>query len=154
MNASRVPEVGGGPSTSMSAAGSFELTSAHVVYGFGDELLAARGIGNVLGEREVDVAQREIEVRRTVFALREHDAVVSRSSLRRSDPRRSSCRSRIRCRVMRREEFAMSGCSTPTPSQNALMPPPVPVDSIFGVLNLRAAAELLGDDGGERIDRG
>ena len=28
----------------------------------------------------------------------------------------------------------MSGCSTPTPLQNSLMPPPVPVDSIFGVL--------------------
>ncbi len=30
----------------------------------------------------------------------------------------------------------MSGVSTPTPAQNSLMPPPVPVDSIFGVLNL------------------
>ena len=38
--------------------------------------------------------------------------------------------------VIRREEFAMSGCSTPTPPQNALMPPPLPVGSIFGVLKL------------------
>jgi hypothetical protein len=33
-----------------------------------------------------------------------------------------------------REALAMSGCSTPTPAQKSLSPPPVPVDSIFGVL--------------------
>jgi hypothetical protein len=35
---------------------------------------------------------------------------------------------------MRRDEFATSGYCTPTPAQKALMPPPLPVDSIFGVL--------------------
>ena len=30
----------------------------------------------------------------------------------------------------------MSGKSTPTPEQNSFMPPPVPVDSTLGVLNL------------------
>ncbi len=37
---------------------------------------------------------------------------------------------------MRREALAMSGLSTPTPAQNSLMPPPVPVDSILGVLKV------------------
>ena len=37
--------------------------------------------------------------------------------------------------LIRREEFVTSGCCTPTPSQNNLMPPPEPVDSTFGVLN-------------------
>ena len=35
---------------------------------------------------------------------------------------------------MARELLAMSGCWTPTPPQNSLMPPPEPVDSTFGVL--------------------
>jgi len=38
--------------------------------------------------------------------------------------------------VMRRDEFAMSGCCAPMPPQNALMPAPLPVGSIFGVLKL------------------
>ena len=37
--------------------------------------------------------------------------------------------------LMRREAFTMSGWSTPTPPQKSFMPPPVPVDSILGVLN-------------------
>ena len=37
---------------------------------------------------------------------------------------------------MAREALAMSGKSTPVPEQNSLMPPPVPVDSTLGVLNL------------------
>ena len=32
----------------------------------------------------------------------------------------------------------MSGCCTPTPLQKSLMPPPVPVLSTLGVLNLPA----------------
>ena len=36
--------------------------------------------------------------------------------------------------LMRREALVTSGCSTPTPAQNSLRPPPEPVDSIFGVL--------------------
>ena len=30
------------------------------------------------------------------------------------------------------EELVISGCSTPTPAQNNLCPPPEPVDSITG----------------------
>src|SRR5262245_11501104 len=37
-----------------------------------------------------------------------------------------------------REALLMSGSSTPTPAQNSLKPPPVPVDSTTGVLNLPA----------------
>lgn len=37
---------------------------------------------------------------------------------------------------MRRDALVRSGCWTPTPAQNCLMPPPVPVDSTTGVLNL------------------
>ena len=36
--------------------------------------------------------------------------------------------------LMRRDAFAMSGVSGPTPAQNSLSPPPVPVDSTTGVL--------------------
>src|SRR5687768_15101241 len=36
---------------------------------------------------------------------------------------------------MRREALATSGNCGPTPLQNSLMPPPVPVLSTFGVLN-------------------
>src|SRR3954463_6731473 len=39
---------------------------------------------------------------------------------------------------MRREALAMSGNCGPTPLQNSLRPPPVPVLSTFGVLNLPA----------------
>jgi phospholipase C len=35
---------------------------------------------------------------------------------------------------MAREALEMSGCWMPTPPQKSLNPPPVPVDSIFGVL--------------------
>ena len=34
------------------------------------------------------------------------------------------------------DAFVISGCSTPTPLQNSFKPPPEPVDSITGVLNL------------------
>ena len=37
---------------------------------------------------------------------------------------------------MRRDELVTSGYATPTPLQNNFIPPPEPVDSIFGVLNL------------------
>jgi hypothetical protein len=36
--------------------------------------------------------------------------------------------------LMAREALVMSGCSTPTPAQKSLKPPPEPVDSILGVL--------------------
>src|SRR3982751_2534681 len=38
--------------------------------------------------------------------------------------------------LMRRDAFAMSGNCGPTPLQNSLRPPPVPVLSTLGVLNL------------------
>ena len=34
--------------------------------------------------------------------------------------------------LIRREALAMSGYCSPTPEQNSLMPPPVPVDSMTG----------------------
>jgi hypothetical protein len=37
-----------------------------------------------------------------------------------------------------RDAFATSGNCGPTPLQNNLIPPPVPVDSTFGVLNFPA----------------
>src|SRR5262245_43385081 len=37
---------------------------------------------------------------------------------------------------MARDALLISGSSTPTPAQNSLKPPPVPVDSTTGVLNL------------------
>ena len=36
--------------------------------------------------------------------------------------------------LMRREAFDTSGWPVPTPAQNSLKPPPVPVDSTTGVL--------------------
>jgi hypothetical protein len=38
--------------------------------------------------------------------------------------------------LIRRDALVMSGWSTPTPAQNSFMPPPVPVLSMIGVLNL------------------
>ena len=38
--------------------------------------------------------------------------------------------------LIRRDELVISGCSTPTPAQKILKPPPDPVDSTLGVLNL------------------
>ena len=38
--------------------------------------------------------------------------------------------------LIAREALLISGCWTPTPAQNSLKPPPVPVDSTFGVLKL------------------
>ena len=40
--------------------------------------------------------------------------------------------------VMAREALVTSGLSPPTPAQNSLKPPPVPVDSTTGVLNAPA----------------
>src|SRR3546814_17130788 len=37
--------------------------------------------------------------------------------------------------LMRREAFDTSGCCAPTPPQNSLTPPPVPVDSTIGRLH-------------------
>ena len=43
---------------------------------------------------------------------------------------------RLHCSIsvalIRREALATSGCCGPTPPQNRLMPPPVPVDSTIG----------------------
>ena len=47
-NESRVPEVGGGPSTSIFTAGSDLLTSFQVVYGFGIRFIGFAGSGTVL----------------------------------------------------------------------------------------------------------
>ena len=38
--------------------------------------------------------------------------------------------------LIARDALLTSGCWTPTPPQNSLKPPPVPVDSTFGVLKL------------------
>ncbi len=54
-NASRVPEVGGGPSTSIFVAGSDEFTSFQVLYGFAIERVRVRRIRDLLREREVHV---------------------------------------------------------------------------------------------------
>ena len=35
--------------------------------------------------------------------------------------------------LIRRDAFVISGVSIPSPLQKSFMPPPVPVDSIFGV---------------------
>ena len=60
-NESRVPEVGGGPSTSILTAGSDLLTSFQVVYGFGISVRRIRRIRNGLGQRQVDVLAREVQ---------------------------------------------------------------------------------------------
>ena len=57
-NESRVPEVGGGPSTSIFAAGSDLLTSFQVVYGFAISVVRVRRIRHGLGEREIHVLAR------------------------------------------------------------------------------------------------
>jgi hypothetical protein len=41
-----------------------------------------------------------------------------------------------------RDASEMSGESSPTPAQNSLKPPPVPVDSTTGVLNLPPLPKL------------
>jgi hypothetical protein len=41
--------------------------------------------------------------------------------------------------LMARDALLTSGCWTPTPPQNSLKPPPVPVDSTLGVLKLALA---------------
>ena len=47
-NESRVPEVGGGPSTSIFVAGSDLFTSFHVLYGFGISVVGFAGSGTFL----------------------------------------------------------------------------------------------------------
>ena len=80
----------------------------------------------------------------------QHDAVVADLDLGDLGDAVLARRSRVPLSLMAREALAMSGMSTPTPAQNSLMPPPVPVDSTTGVLKLAGLAELLGDRGGER----
>ena len=56
--------------------------------------------------------------------------------------------------LMRREALAMSGVFSPTPSQNSLMPPPVPVEFHDRGREAAGLAEALGDRGGEGEDGG
>ena len=77
----------------------------------------------------------------------EHDAVEADLDLDRVTP---SGRSFDFAVLDRARGVGDVGVFSPTPSQNSLMPPPVPVELDDRGLNLPALAELLGDGGGER----
>jgi len=51
----------GGPRTSILASGSFGLTSFQVFIGVGYQLIAALGIGHVLGQGQEDVLRLQVE---------------------------------------------------------------------------------------------
>ena len=129
--ASRVPEVGGGPSTSIVTPDSDGSTSRHVLWG----LATSRPF---TGMRLARARKRCSRVSTNVGA----DLALAMTMP--SKPNLTSVMLATPCRahastsegLMRREALAISGYWMPTPAQNSLTPPPVPVLSTTGVLNL------------------
>ena len=79
-NASRVPEVGGGPKTTISASGSEASMSDHFWFGIGDEAaLAVRKFGS---QRLEDLLLGEVPLGRCWPATRRSTGRHSRSALR------------------------------------------------------------------------
>ena len=76
-----MPEVGGGPSTSIFVAGSDLLTSFQVVYGFGDQRARVRRIRDVLGQRQVHILARQGQRLCPPCSAAMHDAVVTHLDL-------------------------------------------------------------------------
>src|SRR5690606_14974258 len=127
---SRVPEVGGGPSTSIFTFGSDLSMSDQALWGLGTSLPSGPGICSASARNTCsmvsDLPGPALDMARvrpsmptlisttsvTPFFLHSADSPFFRA----------------------REALVRSGWPTPTPEQNSCMPPPVPVDSTTGVL--------------------
>src|SRR6056300_1142428 len=121
LKASLVPEVGGGTNTAILMFGKLESMSDHFL---GNEPFADKAchscscvkfIGSFLSERIIAIPSKPTitcEISVTPFS-------------------KHICFS---FGLMAREAFVISGVLTPIPLQNNFIPPPVPVDSITGVL--------------------
>ena len=135
--ASRVPDVGGGPSTSMSIAGSALLISFQVLYGLGTRLSEPSGFGTSLASA-MKISARLMS---SCSALTELATAMPSKPISTSITSVTPLLWHISnsLDLMRRDEFVMSGVLTPRPEQKSLSPPPEPVDSIFGV----AKSEVL-----------
>src|SRR5262245_12469802 len=129
-NASRVPEVGGGPSTSILRLGSDLSISDQLLLGLATSLPSLSGTWSAsarytcamlsfMGGPALDWA----------IVMPSKPILISIRSLAPFFWQSSNS-----LFLMRREALDTSGCAGPTPAQKSLKPPPVPVDSTTGVL--------------------
>src|SRR5262245_1096128 len=130
--ASRVPEVGGGPSTSIFDSGSDLSISDQFLYGLATILpstttflASALKISSLVRS----TAAPDLELASTI---------PSKPILISTGVTPAALQVASSASLMGRDAFAKSGVPSPTPAQNSFMPPPVPVDSTTGVLNLPA----------------
>ena len=131
-NASRVPDVGGGPITSMSISGRSGFISDHCWYGLAISSSPPSGSGTSLASaRKISLRLISSTSDSTEFASVMPSKPINTSIISVTPFAAQLSNSPF---LMRRELLVMSGCSTPTPLQNNFMPPPDPVDSILGVL--------------------
>ena len=129
-NASRVPEVGGGPSTSILRFGSDLSTSDQFLLGFATSLPSLSGTWSASARKICAIVSFnagpafdwaiDSPSKPTLISMMPLTPFLVQSS--------------NSLFLMRREAFETSGWPTPTPAQNSLKPPPVPVDSTTGVL--------------------
>ena len=129
-NASRVPDVGGGPKTSIFTAGREESISDHIAYGFGinspaefgTSFAKARNICCLVTSILPDFLEFASTIpSKPIFASIGVIPLAAHFSA--SDD------------LIRLEALVISGVLSPTPAQNNFIPPPDPVDSTTGVLN-------------------
>ena len=129
-NESRVPEVGGGPSTSIFTFGSDLSISDQFLFGFGISLPSAPGTCSARARNTcASVSLSGVPAFDCARTRPSMPTLISTMSVTPFFLQSSNSPF-----FMAREAFVMSGWPTPTPAQNNFMPPPVPVDSTIGVL--------------------
>ena len=146
--ASRVPEVGGGPSTSILTSGSDGSIVLPGLVGVGDELAVRSGTSLASARNSCCLVSFD---RRGILGL--GDDRPSKPTFELDDVGDAVLGAVLELGLLDAARgVGESGVSTPTPAQNSFMPPPVPVELDDRGLHAGGLAELLGDRGGEGID--
>ena len=143
-----MPEVGGGPSTSILMFGSDLSMSDQFLFGLATSLPSLSGTCSASARNTCAIVSLSAGPAFDWAMVRpSKPTLISTMSLTPFFWQSSNS-----LFFMRREALVTSGWPAPTPAQNSFMPPPVPVDSTTGVLPRAGLAELLGHRRGERID--
>ena len=133
MKASLVPDVGGGPITTIGAAGKAGFTSFHILYGFGLTVSPLGSAGTSFAKARytsLSVNSRTGPLLALAIAIPSNPTLISVISV---TPFFAHFFTSLLLILL--EAFVISGCSVPRPLQKSFNPPPDPVDSITGVLN-------------------
>ncbi len=127
--ASRVPDVGGGPRTSIFTFGRLGSISLHILYGL-STILSPEGTFAARAKKICFfVSFKSAPAFDCPIAIPSYPIFTSTTSFTPFAAHFSTSDF-----LIRREAFVMSGWLTPTPAQNNLIPPPEPVDSTTGAL--------------------